>query len=159
LCEEFREQEVVEVVKEVLGREGYRVVYEGRRGGPDVVACRDGEMLVIEVRGVPTPRKVKGKDKGRPKSVSTIKNQFRVWSAMVLWHLLAREHQLVKESEEWVAIAKNGCRKYGVVRFVGVLGYHEGYVGILEERALGLRRLGYEFWLLSKDGNVIKKFP
>jgi hypothetical protein len=70
---EFKEVEVIQILKRFLVDMRYTIIYEGRRQGPDIVAhCKDS-LLVIEARGVPSRFKVKGRDRGKLKSIHTVR--------------------------------------------------------------------------------------
>ena len=166
VLEEFLEKEVIEVTKKYLQSNGYTIVCERRREGPDLVAYSNvkNELLVIEVKGVPTRHKVKGRDKDKLKKKSTIQSQFRNWFAKIIAELMDREHEWVHRTKPWVAeaiekIGKIGIRKPPVVKYIGVLGYDEGYIGILEKKKQALLRLGYGFWLMDKGSNVRYRYP
>lgn len=151
--EGIEESKVIQALKEFLV--DCRVVYEGERRGPDIVAyCKD--VLIIEVRGAPSRYKVKGWGKGEPKSVSTVRNQFRSWSAMVIAELMEREHEWHTKSTDWVKHVLNEIGEKANVTFVAVLGYHKEYINVLEKRKEALKRLGYEIWLIDNKHRVCK---
>jgi len=96
--DEFRENEVTQILKRLLEDAGCTIIYESNYGsrrqeGPDVVAYCGDSLLIIEARGVPTKFKVKGKDRGKPKSERTINNQFRHYSEEVIAELMEREYE------------------------------------------------------------------
>jgi hypothetical protein len=108
------------------------------------------------VRGAPSRYKVKGWDKGKPKSASTIRNQFRNWSAMVIAELMEREHEWRTRSTDWVKRVLNEIGEKANITFVAVLGYHKEYINVLEKRKEALKRLGYEIWLIDNKHRVCK---
>ena len=159
--EVFLEKEVIEVTKKYLQANGYTIIYEGKRRGPDLVAYNSvkNELLIIEVRGVPTRVKIRGRDKGKPKKKSTIANQFWGWPAKVLVELMEREYEWIHKSVHWVTevIEKVDVHK-SAVKYVGVFGYDKRYLDVLEKRKYALSRLGYEFWLIDKESNVRHRY-
>jgi len=165
LEEAFLEKDVIETTRRYLQANGYIIIY-GERGGPDLVAYNNvkNELLVIEVRGVPTRHKIKGRDKGESKKGSTIRSQFRNWPDKIIAELMDREYEWIHRTKPWVAeviekIEKIGTRKPPAVRYVGVLGYHEKYLEVLEKKKHALSKLGYEFWLIDKESNIRYSYP
>ena len=159
--DEFREDEVTQILKRLLVDAGCTIVYESnygsrRQGGPDVVAYCGGSLLIIEARGVPTKFKVKGKDKGKPKSENTIKGQFWGWPAEVIAELMEREHEWNIEPANWVEKVLNEISQKISAKYIAVFGYHEKYTNVLDKRKLALERLGYEVWLIDKEGKICK---
>ena len=158
---ELREDVVIEAVRRMLMAEGYAVVYEGRRGGPDVVAYHRElhELVVVEAKGVPTRVKVRGPDRGRPKRFSTIRNQFKYWPAKVIAELMDREYEWLHRSAPWArdVVERVGASELNV-RYVGVLGYDEGYLEVLDRRERAISRLGYEVWLIDGESRVRHRY-
>ena len=89
------EREILELLKDYARRKGYVTLYEGKREGPDLVLFNKeaNEIIVVEIRGIPTMFKVKGKDKGKKKDKSVIENQFWGWLGEVIIELMDREYE------------------------------------------------------------------
>jgi Holliday junction resolvase len=160
-CDEFRENEVTQILKRLLEDAGCTIIYESnyesrRQEGPDVVAYCGNSLLIIEARGVPTKFKVKGKDRGKPKSENTINNQFRHYSEEVIAELMEREHEWNIKPTNWVEKVLNEINQKISAKYIAVFGYHEKYIKVLEKRKLALERLGYEVWLIDKEGKICK---
>jgi Holliday junction resolvase len=170
--DEFRENEVTQILKRLLEDAGCTIIYESnyesrRQEGPDVVAYCGDSLLIIEARGVPTKFKVKGKDRGKPKSERTINNQFRHYSEEVIAELMEREYEWNiepanrVEKANWVEKVLNeisqkiSAQKIST-KYIAVFGYHEKYTKVLDKRKLALERLGYEVWLIDKEGKICK---
>ncbi len=159
--DEFREDEVTQILKRLLEDAGCTIIYESnyesrRQEGPDVVAYCGNSLLIIEARGVPTKFKVKGKDRGKPKSENTINNQFRHYSEEVIAELMEREHEWNIKPTNWVEKVLNKIGQKISAKYIAVFGYHEKYTKVLEKRKLALERLGYEVWLIDKEGKICK---
>jgi hypothetical protein len=164
--DEFRENEVTQILKRLLEDAGCTIIYESNYGsrrqeGPDVVAYCGDSLLIIEARGVPSRFKVKGRDKGKPKSERTINNQFRHYSEEVIAELMEREHEWNIEPANWVEkvlneISQKISAQEISAKYIAVFGYHEKYTKVLEKRKLALERLGYEVWLIDKEGKICK---
>ncbi len=157
------EEKIKELLKEKLREEGYEIVYCGTREGPDIVLLhRDRkELVVVEVRGIPTKYCVKGKNKGKLKEPSTIRGQFWGWVAEVIIELMEREQALEdakhgKVSEKWVEKLLNELRKKGLdirslrTRYWGVFGKDQDgmYREYIYKKCTALERLGYEVLVL-----------
>jgi hypothetical protein len=159
--DEFRENEVTQILRKLLVGAGCTIIYESNYGsrrqeGPDVVAYCGGSLLIIEARGVPTKFKVKGKDRGKPKSENTINNQFWHWPAEVIAELMEREYQWYTKSDGWVEEVLSKISQKISAKYIAVFGYHEKYIKVLEKRKQALERLGYEIWLIDKEGKICK---
>jgi hypothetical protein len=160
-CDEFGENEVTQILKRLLEDAGCTIIYESNYGsrrqeGPDVVAYCGNSLLIIEARGVPTKFKVKGKDRGKPKSERTINNQFRHYSEEVIAELMEREYEWNIEPANRVEKVLNEINQKISAKYIAVFGYHEKYINVLEKRKLALERLGYEVWLIDKEGKICK---
>jgi len=159
--DEFREDKVTQILKRLLVDAGCTIIYESNRQGPDVVAYCGDSLLIIEARGVPSRFKVKGRDKGKPKSERTINNQFRHYSEEVIAELMEREYEWNIEPTNWVEKVLNeisqkiSAQKISA-KYIAVFGYHEKYTNALKKRKLALERLGYEVWLIDKEGKICK---
>lgn len=68
----FREGEVVEVVRRFLVGAGYMLCFWASGRGQRLWRI-EGGLLVVEVRGVPTDVKVRGRGVGMPKSKATVR--------------------------------------------------------------------------------------
>jgi hypothetical protein len=154
--DEFMEAEVVQRLKRLLVDMGCTIIYESNRQGPDVVAYCGDSLLIIEAKGVPTKFKVMGRDKGKPKSENTINNQFRHWPAEVIAELMEREHEWHMESDDWVKEVLSKISQKISAKYIAVFGYHEKYIKVLEKKKQAVERLGYEIWLIDKEGKVCK---
>jgi hypothetical protein len=154
--DEFMEAEVVRRLKRLLVDMGCTIIYESNRQGPDVVAYCGDSLLIIEAKGVPTKFKVMGRDKGKPKSESTVRVQFRHWLAEVIAELMEREYQWYTKSAGWVKEAFSKISQKISAKYIAVLGYHKEYINVLKRRKLVLERLGYEVWLIDKEGKICK---
>jgi hypothetical protein len=154
--DEFREAEVIQILKRLLVDMGCTIIYEGERQGPDIIAyCKDS-LLIIEAIGVPSKFKVMGRDRGKRKSGSTVSGQFRHWSARVIAKLMEREYEWYTESADWVEEVLDKISQKISAKYIAVLGYHKEYINVLERRKQALERLGYEIWLNDKEGKVCK---
>jgi hypothetical protein len=100
--------------------------------------------------------KVVGRDRGKRKSRSTVKGQFRVWSAVVMAELMEREYQWYTKSADWVKEVLSKISQKTNAKYIAILGYYKEYVNVLEKRKQALERLGYEIWLIDKEGKVCK---
>jgi len=154
--DEFREDEVTQILERLLVDRGCTIIYESNRQGPDVIAYCGGSLLIIEARGVPTKFKVKGKDRGKPKSKNTIRGQFWGWPAEVTTELMEREYEWHMESADWVKEVLSKISQKISAKYIAVLGYHKEYIDVLEKRKQALERLGYEIWLIDKEGKICK---
>jgi hypothetical protein len=156
--DEFMEAKVVQVLKRLLVDMGCMIIYEGKLRDPDVIAYCGNSLLIIEAKGVPSKFKVKGRDKGKPKSRNTVYNQFRHWSADVIVKLMEREYEWNVESDKanWVKEVLRRINQKISAKYIAVLGYHNEYIKALEKRKLVLERLGYEVWLIDKEGKICK---
>lgn len=159
----------IEIVKLLKGRfSSAKILYEGKRGGPDLVVY-DNErhkLMIFEVRGVPTMLKVKGGDKGRRKSEDTIESQFWGRSGEALIELIEREHDLntciqkrLCNKKEWVRKVVEGIGgidrlKTAKVRYICVLGHRQEYKKHIEKRLHAIRKLNYEVWLMKPNGEI-----
>jgi len=186
--DDFSEEEVTQALEGVLENQGFRVVRRSRddepetRGGPDVVAYKDdGTLLIIEVKGVPSKVRVRGSRKGTLKRGSVRRSQFRKWLCELFMQLVRREFEWV--SGVYVEITKppwveqvlrrlamgqevgqplgEALRKVRHIRFVGVLGYHEGYNRVLARIPVTyvMKKLGYELWFMDRDGKLCTATP
>ena len=154
--DEFMETEVVQKLERLLVDMGCTIIYEGKLRDPDVVAYCGDSLLIIEAKGVPTKFKVMGRDKGKPKSESTVRVQFRHWLAEVIAELMEREYQWYTKSAGWVKEAFSKISQKISAKYIAVLGYHKEYINVLKRRKLVLERLGYEVWLVDKEGKICK---
>jgi hypothetical protein len=154
--DEFREDEVTQILERLLVDRGCKIIYKGKLRDPDVIAYCGSSLLIIEAKGVPTKFKVMGRDKGKPKSENTINNQFRHWPAEVIAELMEREHEWHMESDDWVKEVLSKISQKISAKYIAVFGYHEKYTKVLEKRKLALERLGYEVWLIDKEGKICK---
>jgi len=86
------EAEVQRRVAEWLQSQGWRVVKEarGQAKGPDLVLERSGETLVVEVKGYPGKRYVRGAKRGKKKPTAPY-NQMRHYFAEAIADLLDRK--------------------------------------------------------------------
>jgi RIO-like serine/threonine protein kinase len=154
--DEFREDEVTQILERLLVDRGCKIIYKGKRRNPDVIAYCGNSLLIIEAKSVPSKFKVMGKDKGKPKSENTVYNQFRHYSADVIVKLMEREYQWYTKSANWVKEVLREIRQKISAKYVAVFGYHKEYINALEKRKLVLERLGYEVWLIDKEGKICK---
>jgi hypothetical protein len=155
-CDEFREDEVTQILERLLVDRGCTIIYEGKLRDPDVVAYCGNSLLIIEAKSVPSKFKVKGRDKGKPKSRNTVYNQFRHYSADVIVKLMEREYEWNIESANWVEKVLSKISQKISAKYIAVFGYHKEYINALEKRKLVLERLGYEVWLIDKEGKICK---
>jgi hypothetical protein len=98
---------------------------------------------------------------------NTINNQFRHYSEEVIAELMEREHEWNiepanrVEKANWVEKVLNeisqkiSAQKISA-KYIAVFGYHEKYTKVLDKRKLALERLGYEVWLIDKEGKICK---
>jgi hypothetical protein len=160
--DEFMEAEVVQILKRLLVDTGCTIIYESnhesKRQGPDVVAYCGSSLLIIEAKGVPSKLKVMGRDKGKEKSVRTISNQFRHYLADVIAELMEREYEWHIEPDDWVEEVLSKISHKISAKHIAILGYHEKYINVLEKRKQAVERLGYEIWLIDKEGKICKYF-
>ena len=154
--DEFREDEVIQILERFLVNMGYTIIYEGKRQGPDIVAYRNGSLLIIEARGIPSKYKVRGRDKGKPKSIDVIKGQFWGWPAEVITELIEREYEWYIEPANWAKVVLSKIGQKVDAKYIAVIGYHKEYINVLEKRKHALKRLGYEIWLIGKEGRACK---
>lgn len=154
----FTEKDVFRITMKYLYKNGFDIIYQGRREGPDIVAynCSIKELLIIEIKGVPTTIKIKGRDKGKNKKKSAIKRQFWGWSGSVIIQLMEREYEWTNKSAQWVIDVIGKLKHADVlkVQFVAILGYHEKYKEILEKRKHAILRLGYKALLIDKHEDI-----
>ena len=142
--DEFREAEVTQILKRLLVDRGCTIIYESKRQGPDVVAYCGGSLLIIEAKGVPSKLKVKGRDRGKQKSESTVRAQFWHWLAKVIAELMEREYEWHIESADWIEEVLSKISQKISAKYIAILGYHKEYINVLERRKQALERLGYE---------------
>jgi hypothetical protein len=154
--DEFREDEVTQILERLLVDRGCKIIYMGKRRDPDVIAYCGSSLLIIEAKGVPSKFKVMGRDKGKPKSRDTINNQFRHWPAEVIAELMEREHEWHMESDDWVKEVLSKISQKISAKYIAVFGYHEKYIKVLEKKKQAVERLGYEIWLIDKEGKICK---
>jgi hypothetical protein len=154
--DEFREDEVTQILKRLLVDRGCTIIYEGKLRDPDVIAYCGNSLLIIEAKGVPTKFKVMGRDKGKQKSKSTVRVQFRHWLAEVIAELMEREYEWHIESAGWVKEVLSKISQKISAKYIAILGYHKEYINVLERRKQALERLGYEIWLIDKEGKICK---
>jgi hypothetical protein len=108
---------------------------EARQHGHDIEAIRNGHRLLVEVKGYPSERYVRGPKRGEPKRTQPAL-QARHWfaTALLTGILMKDEH-----SQARVAIAFPDFETYRR----------------LAERTVGtLGTAGIEVWLVDADGNV-----
>jgi hypothetical protein len=154
--DEFREDEVTQILERLLVDRGCKIIYKGKLRDPDVIAYCGSSLLIIEAKSVPSKFKVKGRDKGKPKSRNTVYNQFRHYSADVIVKLMEREYEWNIESAtaNWVKEVLRRINQKISTKYVAVFGYHKEYINALKKRKLVLERLGYEVWLIDKEGKI-----
>ena len=129
------EAEVQRRVAEWLQSQGWRVVKEarGQAKGPDLVLERSGETLVVEVKGYPGKRYVRGVKKGKRKPTAPY-NQMRHYFAGALVDLLRR---------------KQG---YPSARLALALPAATTYRNLVGELRWALGSLGVEVFWVSEEG-------
>jgi hypothetical protein len=154
--DELRENEVTQILKRLLVDRGCTIIYESKRQGPDVVAYCGDSLLIIEAKGVPSKLKVKGRDRGKQKSESTVRAQFRHWLAEVIAELMEREYEWHIEPADWVEEVLSKISHKISAKYIAILGYHKTYINVLERRKQALERLGYEIWLIDKESKICK---
>ena len=134
-CSWATEAEVQRRVADWLRNQGWSVAEEarGRAKGPDLVLNRDGETLVVEVKGYPGKRYAHGAKRGKPKPTSP-HTQMRHYFAGALVDLLRRR------------------KGYPGARLALALPAATTYRNLTEELRWALARLGVEVLWVSEEG-------
>lgn len=137
----FWEGNVQQAMTRYLRAQGWTVEHstDTARGehGPDIVARRHGELLLVEVKGYPSVRYVKGTKAGLPKPTKPTL-QAKHWFAEALTStILRRSHN----SEAQFALAFPDLARYRT---------------LIEESGWALRRPEISVYLVGEDGAVEK---
>ena len=98
----FYESNVQSNIKSYLEKNGWDTQEsptQSRKKGPDILAKKNKSILVVEVKGFPSDKYVRGKNKGMKKKTSPF-TQARHWLAEALFTLL-----LAKSKDPTIKIA------------------------------------------------------
>ena len=107
----FEEGNVSRKIKEFLEDNGYTILkfnIDKRARGHDIEAIKNGEKLIVEVKGFPSDRYVKGKKKGQPKRTHP-NLQAKHWFAEALLSLIIAKSENPKIK---IAIGLPNFKKY-----------------------------------------------
>lgn len=107
----------------------------GREGGVDIEAVRDEDTLLVEVKGYPSTRYVRGRQRGEVKPTRPAAQARQWYSHALLAGLLLRGDQ----PEARVALAFPDF---------------ETYRSLAERTAAPLKAAGLEVWLVEESGVV-----
>jgi len=134
----FEESNVCRRIKEYLEKKGYWIMkfnIDKRAKGHDIIAVKDSKKLIVEVKGYPSDKYVRGKKKGQKKPTSP-KLQAKHWFAEALLSLI-----IAKSQSPEVDIA------------LGLLDF-EKYRELLDKIRYFRRKFGLICYLVDKYGNV-----
>jgi len=99
----FEETNVARKIVDWLRRDGWILLKfneDKRQRGPDIIAIKEGRRMIVEVKGYPSDRYVRGEKKGQKKPTHP-DPQARHWFAEALLSIIRRKH---KEPNSIVAI-------------------------------------------------------
>ena len=134
----FEETNVARKIRSFLEKQGWRIVKfneDKRLRGPDVVAVKGDRKLVIEVKGYPSTRYVRGEKKGKLKPTPP-NLQAKHWFSEALLSVIR-----VKSQNSMVEIG------IGLPKF-------QKYVQLISDVEILKKCLGIKFYIVKKDGGV-----
>ena len=134
----FEETNVARKIRSFLEKQGWRIVKfneDKRLRGPDVVAVKGDRKLVIEVKGYPSTRYVRGEKKGKLKPTPP-NLQAKHWFSEALLSVIR-----VKSQNPMVEIG------IGLPKF-------QKYVQLISDVEILKKCLGIKFYMVKKDGGV-----
>lgn len=133
----YEETNVARRIRDFLQDKGYRILRfseNKRQKGPDIVAEKGGERVVIEVKGYPSRRYVRGEKKGKPKPTPP-QLQATHWFCEALF-------QVIREK------SKNKTINIGI----GLPKFPK-YLQLIKEVSI-LSSLNLRFYLVDENGKV-----
>jgi len=134
----FEETNVARKIRSFLEKQGWRIIKfneDKRRKGPDVVAVKGDRKLVIEVKGYPSTRYVRGEKKGKLKPTHP-NLQAKHWFSEALLSVIR-----VKSRNPMVEIG------IGLPKF-------QKYVQLISDVEILKECLGVKFYIVKEDGGV-----
>lgn len=134
----FEETNVARKIRGYLQETGYRIIKfneDKRQKGPDIVAEKDGVKVIVEVKGYPSDKYVRGEKKGQKKPTNP-NLQAKHWFSEVLLQVL------LAKSENTNAVVCMGLPKFPL---------YEKLIGQLEHI---LRDLGVICYLVDENGEI-----
>jgi len=138
----FEETNVAREIRDYLHSTGCEIVKfneDKMQRGPDIEAIKDEQKLIIEVKGYPSDKYVRGPDKGKKKRTPT-NLQAKHWFGEALLSLL-----IAKSNNPSCKIAI-GLPKFRV------------YEELLEKVNFVIEKIEIGFLLVDKEKNVLRNF-
>ena len=134
----FEETNVARKIRDYLRKMGYQIIKfneDKRQRGLDIVAEKDGVEVIVEVKGYPSDKYVRGKKKGQKKPTNPNLQAKHWFSEALLQVLLAK-------SENTNAVICMGFPKFSI---------YEKLISQLEHI---IRNLGIICYLVDENGKI-----